>query len=160
MYAIVRCENLRIIWPDTKEVAVQSVVGFSSISTNHVMTERVAVLDGYHMEIATPPKNEVHNVKSYFSGHYKTYGINVQSACDHNCRFLFIAVGGPGVMGGREAIKESGLYDLVEKVPGVLYCVGDCAYTPTEHLIPIYGSDYATKPQYDNYNFYASQLRI
>ena len=160
MYAIVRCENLQIMWPDTKEWAVQSAAGFSSISTNHVMTECVVVLDGYHMEIATPPKQEVHNVKSYFSGHYQTYGINVQAACDHNCCFLFIGVGGPGVMGDREVIKESGLYDLVEKLPGLLYCIGDCAYTPTEHLIPIYESDHTTKTRYDNYNFYASQLRI
>ena len=72
MYAIVRCENLRIIWPNTKELAVQSAVGFSSISTNRAMTECAVVLDGYHMEIATPPKKEVHNVKSYFSGHYQT----------------------------------------------------------------------------------------
>ena len=83
-------------------------------------------------------KKAVHNVKSYFSGHYQTYGINVQAACDHNCHFLFIGVGGPRVMGDREAIKESGLYDLVEKLPGLLYCIGDCAYTPTEHLIPIW----------------------
>ena len=160
MYAIVRCENLQILWPNTKELAVQSAEGFSTISTNRVMTECVAVLDGYHMEIATPPKKEVQNVKSYFSGHYQTYSINIQAVCDHNCRFLFIGVGGPGVMGDREAIKESGLYDLVEKLPGLLYCIGDCAYTPTEHLTPIYGSDYAKKTRYDNYNFYASQLRI
>ena len=99
MYAIVRCENLQIIWPNTKELAVQSAAGFSSISTNRAMTECVVVLDGYHMEVATPPKIELHNVKSYFSGHYQMYGINIQAACDHNCRFLFIRVGGPGVMG-------------------------------------------------------------
>ena len=38
MYAIVRCEELRISWPNTKK-AVDSAAGFSSISTNHVMTE-------------------------------------------------------------------------------------------------------------------------
>ena len=124
------------------------------------MTECVAVLDSYHMAIATPPKKEVHNIKSYFSGHYQTYGINIQVACDHNCRFLFIGVGGPGIMGDREAVKESGLSNLVEKLPGLLYCIGDCAYAPTEHLIPIYSADNATKLRYDNYNFYASQLRI
>ena len=62
-------------------------------------------------------------------------------------------------MGDREAIKESGLYDLVEKLPGLLYCIGDCAYTPTEHLTLIYGSDYE-KTRYENYNFYAIQLWI
>ena len=124
------------------------------------MTECVAVLDSYRMAIATPPKKEVHNIKSYFSGHYQTYGINIQVACDHNCHFLFIVVGGPGIMGDREAVKESGLSKLVEKLPGLLYCIGDCAYAPTEHLIPIYSADNATKLRYDNYNFYASQLRI
>ena len=138
MYAIVRCEELQISWPNTKEKAVDSVAGFSSISTNCVMTECVAVLNGYHME-------EVHNVKSYFSGHYQTFGINIQVACNHNRHFLFIGVGGPGVMGDREAVKESGLSELVEKLPSLLYCIGDCAYTPTEHLIPIYSADNTTK---------------
>ena len=105
-------------------------------------------------------KKEVHNIKSYFSGHYQTYSINIQVACDHNCHFLFIGVGGPGVMGDREAVKESGLSELVEKLPALLYCIGDCVYTPTEHLIPIYSADNATKLWYDNYNFYASQLQI
>ena len=132
MYVIVWCKELQISWPNTKEKAVDSAAGFSSISTNHVMTECVAVLDSYHMAIITPPKKEVHNVKSYFSGHYQTYGINIQVVCDHNCCFLFIGVGGPGVMGEREAVKESGLSELVEKLPGLLYYIGDCAYTPTE----------------------------
>ena len=96
------------------------------------------------MAIATPPKKEVHNVKSYFSGHYQTYDIKIQAVCDHNCHFLFIGVGGPGVMGDREAVKESGLSKLVEKLPGLLYCIGDCAYTPTEHLIPIYSAGNTT----------------
>ena len=145
MYVIVQCEELQILWPNTKERAVETVAGFSSISTNHVMTECAAVLNGYHMAITTPPKKEVHNIKSYFSGHYQTYGINIQVACNHNCWFLFIGVGGPGIIGDREAVKESGLSKLVEKLPGLLYCIGDCAYTPTEHLIPIYGAENTTK---------------
>ena len=56
MYAIVQCEKLRISWPDTKEKAVDCVAGFSSISTNRVMTECVAVLNGYHMEIVGSPQ--------------------------------------------------------------------------------------------------------
>ena len=46
-----------------------------------------------------PIKKEVHNVQSYFSSHYQTYGVNIQAACDHNCQFLFIGIAGPGVMG-------------------------------------------------------------
>ena len=107
------------------------------------MTECVAVLNSYHMAITTPPKKVVDNIKSYFSGHYQKYGINIQVACNHNCHFLFIGVGGPAC--DREAVKESGLSKLVEKLPGLLYCIGDCVYTPTEHLIPIYGADNTTK---------------
>ena len=144
MYAIVWCEELPILWPNTKEKAVETTAGFSFISTNHVMTECVAVLNSYHMAITTPPKKEVHNIKSKFSGHYQTYGINIQVVCDHNCCFLFIGVVGPGIMGDREAVMESGLSELVEKFPGLLYCIGDCAYTPTEHL---YQSTVQTKQQ-------------
>jgi hypothetical protein len=47
----------------------------------------------------------------------------------------------------------------VEDLPGLLYCViGDCAYTPSEHLIPIYRGGITS--QNDNFNFFASQLRI
>ena len=48
-------------------------------------------------------------------------------------------------MGDREAVKESGLSELVEKLPGLLYYIGDFVYSPTEHLIPIYSADNTTK---------------
>ena len=51
-------QKIRISWLDIKEKAVHSAAGFSSISTNHVMTECVAVLDGYYMEITTPLKKK------------------------------------------------------------------------------------------------------
>ena len=38
--------------------------------------------------------------------------------------------------------------------------IGDCAYQPTEKLVPIFGGDLALKPDNDNFNFFASQLRI
>ena len=100
-----------------------------------------AVLDGYHLQTITPLKNEVHNVQSYFSSHYQTYGVNIQAACDHNCQFLFIGIAGPGVKGDRQAVVECGLSKLVESPSGLLYCIGDCAYTPTEKLLPINRSE-------------------
>ena len=124
------------------------------------MRDCVTVLDGYHLQTITPSKKEVHSVQSYFSGHYQTYGVNIQAVCDHNCRFLFIGVTGPGVMGDPQAIHECGLSKLVESICGVLYCIGDCAYTPTKKLLPIYRSEQSAKERYDNFNFYASQLRI
>jgi hypothetical protein len=37
---------------------------------------------------------------------------------------------------------------------------GDCAYTPTEHFVPIYRRANAMIVRNDNLNFFASQLRI
>jgi DDE superfamily endonuclease len=42
-----------------------------------------------------------------------------------------------------------------------LYCViGDCAYTPSENLVPIFRAEQAIIAKNDNFNFFASQLRI
>ena len=97
--AMNKCPKLWISWPYTKERQLDCATGFTSISTNHAFWDCVAVLDGYHLQTITPSKKEVHNVQSYFSGHYQTYGVNIQAACDHNCHFLFIGITGPGVMG-------------------------------------------------------------
>ena len=97
--AINNCAELQIAWPNTKKWQIECACGFTSFSTNHALHECVAVLDGYHLQTITPSKKEVHNVWSYFSSHYQTYGVNIQAACDHNCQFLFIGSAGPGVMG-------------------------------------------------------------
>ena len=86
--------------------------------------------------------------------------MNVQAACDHHCRFQFIGVAGPGVMGDRQALFEVELGDMIEQLPGMFFVVGDAAYTPTEHLLPILGGEQAKIEKHDNYNFFASQLRI
>ena len=72
-------------------------------------------------------------------------GLNIQAAYDHHCRFTFLGVAGPGVMGDRDAIDMVKLGSLVNGLPG-LYCViGDCAYTAIEHLVPIYGGEMAKR---------------
>ena len=71
-----------------------------------------------------------------------------------------LLVVGPGIMGDDQAIHECGLSKLVESTHGALYCISDCAYTPTEKLVPIYRSEQSAKERYDNFNFYASQLHI
>ena len=152
--------ELWITWACAKGRQLECATGFTSISTNCALRDCVTVLDGYHLQTITPSKKEVHNVWSYFSGHYQTYGVNIQASCDHNCRFLFIGVTGPGVMGDHQAIHECGLSKLVESTRGVLYCIGDCAFTPTEKLLPIYRSEQSAKERYNNFNFYTSQLHI
>jgi hypothetical protein len=42
-----------------------------------------------------------------------------------------------------------------------LYCaIGDCAYMPTEHLIPSFRGENALSARNDNFDFFGSQLRI
>jgi hypothetical protein len=112
------------------------------------------------LAIQTPTKNEAKNVQSFFSGHYQSYGVNIQAACDHNCRFQFIGVAGPGVMGDRDAINEVELGGLILGLPGLYCAIGDCAYPASEHFVPIFGGAQALVPKNDNFNFFASQLRI
>ncbi len=153
-------EILSIKFPATIDDARDAALGFQTISQQGCIWNCVAVLDGYHLQIQTPSKTEAKNVKSFFSGHYQTYGINIQAACDHNCRFSFVGVAGPGVMGDREAIHQVPLGRLVEELPGLYCAIGDCAYTPTEHLIPIFRGENALSARNDNFNFFGSQLRI
>ena len=105
--AINRCSNLSISQEQMmSEVLPQAAKGLASISSQGCIWNCFAVIDGYHHQIRPPSKSEVNNIKSFFSGHYQTYELNIQTACDRYCRFLFIEVAGPGVMGDRDAIKQ------------------------------------------------------
>jgi hypothetical protein len=37
--------------------------------------------------------------------------------------------------------------------------IGDCAYTPTEHLVPMFCGEHALLPKNNNFNLFASQLQ-
>jgi DDE superfamily endonuclease len=148
-------------FPQTANEAFEAALGFKSICRNGCIKNCVSVIDGYHLQIQTPSKKVVKNVRSFFSGHYQTYGVNVQAACNLHCQFTFIGVAGPGVMGDQDAVKMCSLSKMIENLPG-LYCViGDCAYNSTEHLVSIYCGEAAKmSTQMDNCNFYANQLHI
>ena len=59
-----------------------------------------------------------------------------------------------------QGIKESGIFDKIEKLPVGYVCIADCAYQPTENLVPIFGGDLALKGENDHFSFFASQLQI
>lgn len=158
--AINGAKELEIKFPSTTDECLEAAEGFRSISTGEVMDACVCVLDGYHLLIRPPSKSEAGNVRSFYSGHYSSYGLNIQGACDHLCRFIFLGVAAPGVVGDRDALFQCPLGDMVERLPGLFFAIGDAAYTPTEHLVPIFGGQLATVPANSNFNFYASQCRI
>jgi hypothetical protein len=63
-------------------------------------------------------------------------------------------------MGDRDAIKQIRLDSQIQALPGLYCAIGDCAYTPSEHLVPILRADMAKISRNDNFYFFASQLRI
>jgi hypothetical protein len=86
--AILHTEALAYHFPKTQEELQSAAAGFRSISTNNFLTGFVGVMDGLLLRIRVPAAGEVGHVTSFFSGHYQAYGINVQAACDHQCRFI------------------------------------------------------------------------
>ena len=66
--------------------------GFTSLSTNGILSGCIGTIDGWLCPMKAPSKNEVANVKSFFSGHYHRYGVNVQACWDHLCRFTAFGV--------------------------------------------------------------------
>jgi hypothetical protein len=87
---------------------------YKGVSYKGVINNCVSVVDGFLLGIQTPSKSQVSNVRSFFSGHYKCSGLNVQAAGDHHSRFTYIAVAGPGVMGDNDAIGECTLEKLID----------------------------------------------
>lgn len=157
---IAKCPELRIVFPQTRAEVTAAIEGFASISNGGVIHNCASVIDGYLMRIKVPSKNEAANVRSFFSGHYQCYGVNIQAATDHISRFTHFAFAAPGVTGDRAAIKACSLHDLVESLPQGICCIGDAAYAPSEHMVPVYQGVDKLNKKYDNFNFYASQCRI
>jgi DDE superfamily endonuclease len=110
--------------------------GFKSISSNRVIDGCIACVDGILLKIQTPRASEVGNVKAFFSGHYQTYGINVQAACDSNCKFVSVCTAAPGGSNNIAAFRKSLLAGIVaNRLPVGKYIVGNNAYTCGEHLL-------------------------
>ena len=101
------------------------------------------------------------NVRSYFSGHYQCYGVNIQAVADHHSRFIYIGLAAPGVTADRDALEQcSKLYEAIEALPVGFCVIGDAAYEATKHMVPVYQGYEKTIKRYDNFNFFTSQLRI
>ena len=145
-HAITSVNELEIKFPMTFEECKVAAAGFENISFQSAIANCIGAIDGYLVAIDTPPQIDVGNVRSYFSGHYQKYGINIQAVCDHLCRFTFVAVAGPGSINDRDAIKETPL--------------PYAAYEATEHLVSLFYGVHALDPENDNFNFYGSQCHI
>jgi DDE superfamily endonuclease len=160
MTAILKVAELSYKFPSTPEEARNAAWGFKSVSTHKLFDGCVGAVDGYFLETTTPREYECGNVKAFFSGHYGRYGVNVQAACDHRCRFISVAIQSPGGTNDIVAFKKSPLFAEHKNLPGGYYLVGDCAYQCSDQLlVPFSGQNRQNKHK-DAFNFYLSQPRM
>lgn len=61
------------------------------------------------------PDLNTSNFGSYFSGHYQSLGVNVQAACDVDCRFISIFILYPGGTGDSRAFAASYLHQNIHQ---------------------------------------------
>jgi len=135
MDAILEAEDLAYKFPSTAKEADEATQGFDSLRAQAAMKGCVACLDGYLLQIKVPSSSETGNVKAYFSGHYQTYGINVQAACDHKVRFVYAAFAVPGGANDITAFKHTQLSQMIQMLPLKRFVVGDNAYVCSETLL-------------------------
>jgi len=90
------------------------------------------------LQIKVPAKTETGNVKAYFSGHYQTYGINVQAACDHQCRFVYAVLAVPGSANDIAAYRKTRINEMVQNLPIRKFVIGDNAYMCSETLLTLF----------------------
>jgi hypothetical protein len=158
--AICQCPELELIFPTTPEQLQDASQGMESISFHGIMSGCIGVIDGWLCPIEVPPSTLVGNVRSYFSGHYQRYGFNVQAVTDHFGRFIFMAVAAPGGQGDIKALARTSLLAILSNLPLGYFIIGDNAYEPSEHLVPVFGGIDRLNVDNDNANFYFSQCRI
>jgi hypothetical protein len=132
--------------------------GFRRKSNRGIMKRCVGALDGFLLLIDSP--TGVPNYHDFFSGHYHSFGINIQAIVDSETRFLEVAIAAPGAANDCYAITAAKLDAKIESLPEGMYVVADNAYCPSDRLlVPFSGQD-KLQPRYDAFNFHLSQLRI
>ena len=140
--AIRRIPQLAIDLPKKPEELEKASNDFTMCSSHGIISGCVACVDGMLLRIQQPPSASTGHVKSYFSGHYQDYGINVQAACDSHCRFLYVKLASPGGTNDVTAFRKTSLYQFSESLPLGKYIIGDNAYVCTEHVLtPFPGED-------------------
>lgn len=108
---------------------------FHVISICGAVNNCAAVIDGYLLQITAPTDAEVGNVKSYFFGHYQAH-INIQDACDGQCRFVCVGIAGPGIMPEWNAVDEISLGQMIKNcLWNMLLLMMPCIYKQRGFMI-------------------------
>ena len=163
MEAIINHPDLKIRFPHTEEERRIVKEDFQYKSYCGIIRGCLGAIDGWLCLINTPRTDEVlgGNVESYFSGHYQTYGINVQAAVDAHCRFIAVSIRCPGSTSDSQAWMDWGLRREIDSFKVGEYLVGDNAYPCSDQLLtPFNKVEKGTDESRDAFNFYLSQTRI
>ena len=158
--AIHDTKTLNIIFPTDRLKLDAEAEKFGRYSRNNVMMGCVGALDGWLCCIKQPSVGETDNVKSFYSGHYSTMGLNVQACCDIDCKFTYVSLECPGGANDLMAFYQSNLPELLKKLPAGKYIVGDNAYVCSNTLLTPYSGKNKQDVDKDAFNFYLSQMRI
>ena len=136
--------------------------GFEDKSSNQVMNGCVGEIDWFFLPTICPSKNEAYgNQVEYYSGHYKSYGLNVQAVCNSKLQFMYIGVVGKGRTPDSYAYESTGLDAVFKKFRvGKMYIVGDAAYPVSEYLLTPYTGNKRSNINNDVFNYFLSQMRI
>eukprot|EP00918_Siedleckia_nematoides_P104797 GHVU01228748.1.p1 GENE.GHVU01228748.1~~GHVU01228748.1.p1 ORF type:complete len:429 (-),score=19.71 GHVU01228748.1:184-1470(-) len=160
MVAICVCDTLSYHFPSTLQEIHEAAYSFALLSSHRVVRGCVGAIDGLLVRIRAPRSRETGHVRSYFSGHYHCFGVNVIGVVDHMCRFIHVAVARPGGSSDLTAFNGSAVKPLIERLPHGRFVVGDNAYVCTETLITPYSGSDADPPSHDTFNYHLSQPRI
>jgi len=149
--------RMPVTLPEIEKVATE----FAAVSTDNLVRGCVGCIDGF-LAISKRPtmKESSGHPRSFFSGHYGVYGLNVQVVCDVKCRFLFFGVVAPGKCGDQVAFERTPLFEYVKHLPDGYYLICDAAYSVGEKMLTPFTGGHRSDPAKDAYNFFLSQLRI
>ena len=81
LFAVLDSPLLTIQFPESPAKWEDIRRGFHRNSDHNVFTGCVGAVDGFFQRTKAPTKKEAGNVRSYYSGHYESYGLNCQAAC-------------------------------------------------------------------------------
>eukprot|EP00918_Siedleckia_nematoides_P047149 GHVU01103302.1.p1 GENE.GHVU01103302.1~~GHVU01103302.1.p1 ORF type:complete len:437 (+),score=23.73 GHVU01103302.1:149-1459(+) len=160
MAAVCCCMELDYHFPRTTEEVNAAAYAFALLSDNRVVRGCVGAMDGLLVRIQAPRPSETGHVRSFFSGHYHCYGVNVLAVCDHLCRITHLTVARPGGASDVTSFRGSELRNLTDALPDGRFVVADNGFVCTETVItPFSGTD-ARPWEHESFNYHLSQLRI
>ena len=160
--AIVSLQDMKIVLPSSQNEWHVVRCSFMKKSSHQIFRVCVGAIDGFFLPTQCPSKKECYGDQiSYYSGHYNSYGLNIQAVCDSKLQFIYFGVVGKGSTNDAYAYISTGLPEILKNFPaGKIYFVGDAAYPLSEQLLTPFTGSHRDDANKDSFNYFLSQMRI